>query len=281
MSGGGAVAADAGMATNEENLLDDSLRPSLDDHLFGNAGNDVKNEESSSDGNSASEKGANDGDDNSDISDEESEKGEGEKGLEGSAISDNEDEGGNNDVSDTENKDAAAAKRRKIDLRDDLKRSNDDDEPKQRSKVVEKKEVKTASSNLTLQKKKKGKSYDYATKLNYLFRDARFFIVKSNNAENVVIAKSKNVWSTPPQNEARLNKAFDEVRNVLLIFSVKESGKFAGLARLATPSVRTSNPPPWILPPGLSVRALGGVFTIDWICKKVCLMSPEDVLNIF
>ena len=41
----------------------------------------------------------------------------------------------------------------------------------------------------TVEKKKKGKKYDYATKLNYLFRDARFFLVKSNNAENVALAK--------------------------------------------------------------------------------------------
>ena len=71
---------------------------------------------------------------------------------------------------------------------------------------------------------RKGKSYDYATKLNYLFRDARFFVVKSNNAENVALSKAKGVWSTPPANESRLNKAFDDARNVLLIFSVKESG---------------------------------------------------------
>ena len=66
------------------------------------------------------------------------------------------------------------------------------------------------------------------TKLNYLFRDARFFVIKSNNAENVTLSKAKGVWSTPPQNEAKLNQAFRESRNVLLIFSVKESGKFAG-----------------------------------------------------
>lgn len=69
---------------------------------------------------------------------------------------------------------------------------------------------------------------DYMTKLNYLFRDARFFVIKSNNAENVTLSKAKGVWSTPPQNEAKLNQAFRESRNVLLIFSVKESGKFAG-----------------------------------------------------
>jgi len=115
--------------------------------------------------------------------------------------------------------------------------------------------------------KKKGKSYDYATKLNYLFRDSRFFLVKSNNAENVSLAKSKGVWSTPPQNESKFNQAFGECRNVLLIYSVKESGKFCGLARLATESRRDGPKVSWILPAGLSAKALGGVFKIDWICR--------------
>jgi hypothetical protein len=52
--------------------------------------------------------------------------------------------------------------------------------------------------------------------------------MKSGNEENVATAKAKGVWSTPPQNEAKLNLAFEECRNVLLLFSVKESGKFAG-----------------------------------------------------
>jgi len=117
-------------------------------------------------------------------------------------------------------------------------------------------------------KKKKGKSYDYATKLNYLFRDARFFLVKSSVAENVDISKVRGVWSTPPANEGRFNKAFRESRNVIMIYSVKESGRFCGFARLASESRRDGPPVPWLLPPGLSAKALGGVFKIDWICKK-------------
>lgn len=68
-------------------------------------------------------------------------------------------------------------------------------------------------------------SYDYKTKLNYLFRDTRFFLIKSNNADNVGLSKSKSVWATLPQNDANLCQAFKEARNVLLIFSVNESGK--------------------------------------------------------
>lgn len=111
-------------------------------------------------------------------------------------------------------------------------------------------------------------SYDYKTKLNYLFRDTRFFLIKSNNADNVGIAKSKNVWATLPQNDANLTQAFKEARNVLLIYSVNESGKFAGFARMSAASRRDIPQPPWVLPPSISSKALGGVIEIDWICRK-------------
>lgn len=116
--------------------------------------------------------------------------------------------------------------------------------------------------------KKSSKSYDYMTKLNYLFRETKFFVIKSNNAENVKISKTKGVWSTLPQNEQNLNQAYRECRNVLLIFSVKESGKFAGFARMSGESRRDVPAVEWVLPPGISAKALGGVFEIDWICKK-------------
>lgn len=125
---------------------------------------------------------------------------------------------------------------------------------------------------------RKAKSYDYITKLNYLFRDARFFVIKSNNAENVTLSKAKGVWSTPPQNEAKLNQAFRESRNVLLIYSVKESGKFAGFARLECESRRDVPPISWVLPPGLSANALGGVFKVDWVCRKELAFSKTQHL---
>ena len=133
--------------------------------------------------------------------------------------------------------------------------------------------VRPVPPNPTQIRKKKSKSYDYATKLNYLFRDARFFMVKSSVAENIDISKDRGVWSTPPANEGRFNKAFRESRNVLMIFSVKESGKFCGFARLASESRRDGVTVPWILPPGLSARALGSVFKVDWINQLVKVIA--------
>lgn len=111
-------------------------------------------------------------------------------------------------------------------------------------------------------KRPKAKSYDYLTKLNYLFRDARYFVIKSNNAENIALSKAKGVWSTLPQNESNLNQAYRESRNVLLVFSVKESGRFAGFARLHSESRHDVAPIAWVLPAGLNAKALGGVFKV-------------------
>lgn len=75
---------------------------------------------------------------------------------------------------------------------------------------------------------KKKPSETYLSQLKFLFKEARFFIIKSNNYENIELAKVKNCWSTRPWNETKLNQAFRTCKNVILIFSVKESGKFAG-----------------------------------------------------
>lgn len=144
-------------------------------------------------------------------------------------------------------------------------------EPKKRRKNStgdESSDEKRDPANKSDQAKPGKKSYDYMTKLNYLFRETKFFLIKSNNAENVRISKSKGVWSTLPQNEQNLNQAYKECRNVLLIFSVKESGKFAGFARMASESRHDVPAVDWELPPGISAKALGGVFELDWICKK-------------
>merc|ERR1719427_918133 len=69
-------------------------------------------------------------------------------------------------------------------------------------------------------------------------------------------------------NEMKLNDSFKQAKNVILIFSVKESGRFQGIARLRQNSQKDYSPyPNWLLPPGMSRHVLGGVFKIDWLCK--------------
>lgn len=103
---------------------------------------------------------------------------------------------------------------------------SDDDKRKKAKSNGKKKSSSRSPAKKSTKESGAGKTYDYMTKLNYLFRDTRFFLIKSNNADNVDISKKNNVWATLPQNEANLNQAFKESRNVLLIFSVNESGEF-------------------------------------------------------
>ncbi|KAK3583246.1 hypothetical protein CHS0354_015427 [Potamilus streckersoni] len=117
------------------------------------------------------------------------------------------------------------------------------------------------------------------SKLKYLFRGARYYLIKSNNHENVALAKAKGVWSTPPVNESRLNQAYRACDNVILIFSVKESGKFQGFARLSAESTNDHPPIRWVLPPGLSARALSGVFKLDWVNRKELAFTKTTHLH--
>lgn len=125
----------------------------------------------------------------------------------------------------------------------------------------EKKHEKLSSSVRAVRK-------DQTSKLKYILKEARFFLIKSNNHENVSLAKAKGVWSTLPVNEKKLNAAFRSARSVLLIFSVRESGKFQGFARLSSESHHGGSPIHWVLPAGMNAKMLGGVFKIDWICRR-------------
>ncbi|CAL8280219.1 unnamed protein product [Merluccius merluccius] len=107
-----------------------------------------------------------------------------------------------------------------------------------------------------------------SSKLRYILRDARYFLIKSNNHENVSLAKAKGVWSTLPVNEKKLNAAFRSARSVMLVFSVRESGKFQGFARLSSESQHGGSPIHWVLPAGMNAKMLGGVFHIDWLCRR-------------
>lgn len=120
----------------------------------------------------------------------------------------------------------------------------------------------------------------YQELLKYFFKDACFFQIKSINYENVELSKSLGVWSTSFQNEIRLNTAFKENRNVILIFSVQQSGAFQGFARMTSPSQPTDRKVPWILPERMSNKSLGGLFKIDWLCtKELSFQETKDLTN--
>jgi len=57
--------------------------------------------------------------------------------------------------------------------------------------------------------------------LRYIFLDAKFFLIKSGNHENVGLAQARGVWSSPPPTETRLNQAFRVCVTVHIWHSIK------------------------------------------------------------
>ena len=113
-----------------------------------------------------------------------------------------------------------------------------------------------------------------------LFVDAKYFIMKSNNHENIRIAKEKYAWSTPLPNEKKLSQSYRQHKNLILLFSVRESGRFQGFARLASDVKRSGPPIQWHLPHGINANSLGGIFRLQWISKDDLEFSRcQDVSN--
>ncbi|XP_066459173.1 3'-5' RNA helicase YTHDC2 isoform X2 [Eleutherodactylus coqui] len=89
----------------------------------------------------------------------------------------------------------------------------------------------------------------------------RYFILKSSNLRNLDISQQKGVWSTTPNNERKLNRAFWESSTVYLVFSVQGSGHFQGFARMCS-EIGQEKSPDW------GSTSLGGVFRVEWIRKE-------------
>ncbi|XP_053726365.1 3'-5' RNA helicase YTHDC2 isoform X1 [Synchiropus splendidus] len=93
------------------------------------------------------------------------------------------------------------------------------------------------------------------------FSTTRYFIMKSSNAGNIEVSQQKGIWSTTPNNETKLVKAFQKNHPVILFFSVQSSGHFQGYARM-TSTVTWDSCHDW------GFTGLGGVFKVEWIKKE-------------
>ena len=59
-----------------------------------------------------------------------------------------------------------------------------------------------------------------------LYENARYFVMKSYDSESLEVSWQHNVWSTTKRPTDSLSIAFRSCSNVILIFSVTESGGF-------------------------------------------------------
>uniref|UniRef100_A0A8C4XPF2 3'-5' RNA helicase YTHDC2 n=1 Tax=Falco tinnunculus TaxID=100819 RepID=A0A8C4XPF2_FALTI len=101
----------------------------------------------------------------------------------------------------------------------------------------------------------------------------RYFIMKSSNLQNIDISQQKGIWSTMPNNEHKLNRAFGESSMVYLIFSVQGSGHFQGFARMAS-EIGCEKSQDW------GSAGFGGVFKVEWIRKEsIAFQFAHHLLN--
>ncbi|XP_017315800.1 3'-5' RNA helicase YTHDC2 isoform X2 [Ictalurus punctatus] len=89
----------------------------------------------------------------------------------------------------------------------------------------------------------------------------RYFIMKSSNLRNIELSQQRGIWSTTPNNEHKLNRAFQETGAIFLIFSVQGSGHFQGYARMSS-EIGSKRCKEW------GATGLGGVFSVEWIRKE-------------
>lgn len=104
--------------------------------------------------------------------------------------------------------------------------------------------------------------------------NARYFVIKSNNMDNVELAMEKDVWATPRRNEDMLVEAFRHTKHVILIYSVRESGHFQGLARMMSMPRPNQGEVQWIVGHTPALRMLPNLFKIQWITK-----TPLDFIS--
>lgn len=65
--------------------------------------------------------------------------------------------------------------------------------------------------------------------------NAKYFILKSLTLQDLELSVRNGIWTTQSHNEEILNKAFQTVEEVYLIFSANKSGEYFGYARMVSP----------------------------------------------
>jgi len=99
------------------------------------------------------------------------------------------------------------------------------------------------------------------TQFDQMLDEARYFIIKSKNIENINLARAQGIWATTVANQVKINDAYMKTKNVLLLFSVNNSQKFQGFARMESSLDRSVSGVPWV---DKETIRLGHPFKIKW-----------------
>ncbi|KAJ3021999.1 hypothetical protein HKX48_007278 [Thoreauomyces humboldtii] len=93
--------------------------------------------------------------------------------------------------------------------------------------------------------------------------NARYFVIKSNSAVNIHAAIRYGLWSSTELGNRRLDNAYATGAPIFLFFSVTSSGRFCGVARMASSIDWTRSAGIWE-----QGKQYKGVFEVRWIFLK-------------
>lgn len=93
--------------------------------------------------------------------------------------------------------------------------------------------------------------------------DAKFFVLKSFNFENIRISRQNGIWATGPGAVRRLEAAYQRNHPVFLLFSVNGSGGFQGIARMQS-EVGVVDFDGWH---GVRADQVGPTFQVRWLLE--------------
>ncbi|CAF1436890.1 unnamed protein product [Adineta steineri] len=114
--------------------------------------------------------------------------------------------------------------------------------------------------------------------LQHILYDAVCFVLKTVDEKNLALAKTKGIWVTSQANQLKLNRAFQDHRNVILFLSATGCGNFQGVARLSCQSRHTNEKIAWIFHDG--EMHVSHVLNIDWItCETLPFTYTRHLLN--
>ncbi|RUS82035.1 hypothetical protein EGW08_010191 [Elysia chlorotica] len=96
--------------------------------------------------------------------------------------------------------------------------------------------------------------------------DCRYFIMRCTNQKMVDVSEAKGIWATSVSNEAKLNRAFQTVSEVYLIFVVPGNANFQGYAKMTSSVGKTKSP-------DFPGSGLTGTFSVQWIKRAILPFS--------
>ncbi|KAM0262294.1 hypothetical protein ACHAQJ_001763 [Trichoderma viride] len=109
--------------------------------------------------------------------------------------------------------------------------------------------------------------------------EARYFLIKSFNTMNVEMSQRDGLWITKAKNGPMLTFAFNQCKNVYLIFSVNKSKAFQGYARMTTAPSPEIAPAKWMN--NISWEA-SSPFRVEWLnTRRTEFWNLGDLKNSF